>query len=216
MNDPLLIGLVIAVLVLALAVHEAAHAYVAFLCGDTTARDMGRMTLNPLVHIDLFLTIILPGLLIMAGMPPFGGAKPVPVNPARLRHPLRDMMWVALAGPASNVLQAMGFEVVRKWVLMEDFYDPKSLFVKVMVSGIQLNLILAVFNMFPIPPLDGSRVMNFLLPQSLRPAFQSFERFGMFIVFGLIFWVPEFRVLLFQGMAAAYEVVYWVTGGQWS
>jgi Zn-dependent protease len=209
----------LAFLVISLGIHEAAHAWVALRCGDTTARDAGRISLNPIVHIDLFMTILLPLFLILSNSPfLFGGAKPVPVAYHRLRHPLRDMMLVALAGPVSNVLLAVVFLVAYKSIYffeMSGVLD--SALPGVLRATVMLNLLLAVFNMFPVPPLDGSRVMTWLLPTSLREPYVALERWGMIIVI-LLLVVPQlgFRPLLFSGMNAAYQLIDFLTGGPWS
>ena len=186
-TDPVAIGLIIGFLILSLGIHEAAHAWVAYRSGDTTARDLGRMTLNPIVHIDLIMTILLPLILVLSGLPPFGGAKPVPVVYNRLRKPLRDMMFVALAGPVSNVLLAFVFGVALH--ATDTFTDvPRdSLAIQVLARTVELNLVLAIFNMIPVPPLDGSRVMAFFLPTDLRDPYVRLERFGMIIVFLLLY-----------------------------
>lgn len=199
-NETLSGALAIAMLVLSLGIHEAAHAWVAYLCGDSTAKDLGRMTLNPVVHIDLFMTILLPLFLFIsnAGFL-FGGAKPVPVNPHRLRSPLRDMSLVAIAGPLSNVLLAFLFLSLWKVLVVTETYPPNSLMSEVLHSAFRFNVILAVFNMFPIPPLDGSRVMAYVLPASLRESYVRLERFGMLLVIGFIILLPTGKRLLFQG-----------------
>ncbi|MCP3915393.1 MAG: site-2 protease family protein [bacterium] len=180
--------LIVAFLILSLGIHEAAHAWVANLCGDSTAKNLGRMTLNPIVHIDLFMTILLPAILLLSGSGfLFGGAKPVPVNPHNLRKPLRDMMFVAIAGPLSNVILAVVFMFIFRILVFQVGMDSNALAPKVMYASMYVNLILAIFNMLPVPPLDGSRVMAYVLPSSLREQFVSLERFGMIIVFALLF-----------------------------
>ena len=184
---------VIAFLILSLGLHEAAHAFVANLRGDPTARDLGRMTLNQIVHIDPFLTIILPTMLALTTGFIFGGAKPVPVNPTRLKHPNRDMMLVAIAGPATNFLLALGFMAARNAALHFG-YTENQLLVRVLEYSAFFNVILAVFNMLPIPPLDGSRVLSWILPPGLREPYVSLERFGMIIVLFALFFVPPVQV----------------------
>jgi Zn-dependent protease len=218
MADPnlLLGGLTIAILVLSLGVHEAAHAWVAYRCGDTTARDLGRLTLNPVAHVDLFMTVLLPLLLFLSGAPLFGGAKPVPVNPHRLRHPLRDMSLVAAAGPASNVLLAIIFMLIFKALYYGGVYPPEALMTKVLYLSVRYNILLAVFNLIPIPPLDGSRIMAYLLPASLRESYVRLERFGMLLVIGFVFFIPQTRALLFGGMDATWDALDALTGGHWT
>jgi len=173
-------------LIMSLGVHEAAHAWVAWKRGDSTAKDLGRMTLNPLPHIDPIMTIMLPALMMMTSGFMFGGAKPVPVLYQRLKSPLRDMMLVALAGPVSNVLLAIFFQLILKAVLEFGLYEPKQLLPQVLYFTVYINLVLAAFNMIPVPPLDGSRVMTWLLPQGMRAGYASLERFGFVLVLILL------------------------------
>ena len=198
--DPVIIFSV-AIVVLAITTHEAAHAWVADLLGDPTARRLGRVTLNPIPHIDLFLTIILPALLILssAGVI-FGGAKPVPVQINFLRNPRRDWALVGAAGPVSNILQAILWAGLLSALLHGGVWDEGSWGIKVLQIGIYANILLAVFNFMPIPPLDGSRVvMYFLSPKALR-AYMGLERFGIFIILGLFLWVEPFRDILRGGI----------------
>ncbi len=209
---PLDIALVVGFLILSLGIHEAAHAWVAYRCGDSTARDMGRMTLNPIVHIDPFLTIILPAMLALAGAPPFGGAKPVPVNYNNLRHPLRDMALVALAGPVSNFLLAIVFAVAMKLCLVYGNYEADTPVVLVLLWSMFANVSLTVFNLLPIPPLDGSRVMTWLLPAPLRPGYLALERFGILLVFLLVYFVPPIQTALYEMRLGLWTVVDKLTG----
>jgi Zn-dependent protease len=174
----------------AITVHEAAHGYVARHFGDSTAYMLGRMTLNPIKHIDPVGTIALPLILLFttAAIPggPFvlGYAKPVPVNFGNLRHPKRDMIWVALAGPVSNYLQAIAWTLLLIGLFLAG--ADEQFFVDMARAGILVNLVIAVFNLLPIPPLDGGRVLVGLLPRG--PAYQlsRVEPFGFFIVLGLL------------------------------
>lgn len=202
--------LVVGFVILSLTIHEVAHGWVALRCGDTTARDMGRLTLNPIPHIDPIFTIALPAMLLVmtGGRFVFGGAKPVPVNAQRLRHPLRDMMFVALAGPGSNLLIAAVVAVAYKLALQghypgaaaSDWERSQQLLPLVLLSVLQINVLLAVFNMLPIPPLDGSRVMAWLLPASMRPAYLQLERFGILLVVLFIWFVPGVNQAIGQTM----------------
>ena len=209
------IALAIAFLVISLGVHEAAHAWMALKCGDTTARDLGRLTLNPVAHIDPVMTIILPALLFMTGGFIFGGAKPVPVAYHRLRNPLRDMALVALAGPVSNFIQAVVFMLAFKAAQAAGYESGATMFA-VLKACVVFNLVLAVFNMMPVPPLDGSRVMAWLLPSSIRDAYVGLERIGMILVILLVFWFPPFRMMLWTGIDGLWSLVDLLTGGTWS
>ena len=208
--------LLIAFLVLSLGVHEAAHAWVARLRGDDTAERLGRLTLNPIPHIDPFMTIALPAFLAWStnGAFVFGGAKPVPVNPLRLKHPLRDMMFVALAGPVSNFLQAIFYLVLWKVLVNHLGFARDSLAVTVVGQTVFFNLVLAIFNMIPLPPLDGSRVMAYLLPSGLRETYVGFERFGMLIVFGLLF-TGVFRTIIDNTIEPLLSAADFLSGGAW-
>jgi Zn-dependent protease len=176
--------------ILAITFHEAAHGYAARRFGDTTAWALGRVTLNPFKHIDPFGTIILPGLLLLARSPfLFGYAKPVPVNFSRLRNPKTDMVWVALAGPGTNIVLA----VISALLLHLANYLPQPAMdwvARNLVNSILINVVLAVFNMIPIPPLDGGRVAVGLLPESLSRPLAELEPYGFFVILGLIFILP--------------------------
>ncbi len=166
----------------AITLHEAAHGYVARHFGDMTAFREGRISLNPARHIDPFGTVILPLLTLWMGGILFGWAKPVPVNFAALRNPKKDMLWVAIAGPASNLVMALGWAFLYKMGLM----FPENYFAEPMLGmamwGIRINVVLMVLNLLPLPPLDGGRVAVSLLPH--RQAFQlaKIEPYGMFIL----------------------------------
>ena len=171
---------------LAITLHEAEHGYAAKLFGDNTAWALGRVTLNPVPHIDLVGTIAIPLVLYFAtaGNFLFGYAKPVPVDVSRLRHPKRDMVWVALAGPVANLLQAILWMVAIYF--LSGFDVEERFFTDMAKAGVLTNLVMFAFNLFPIPPMDGGRIVVGLLPWRLAVGFAQVERFGFFIVMGLV------------------------------
>ena len=177
--------------VTAITLHEAAHGWAADRLGDDTARRLGRISFNPIRHVDPVGTIVLPGMMVLLGSPfVFGWAKPVPVAFHRLRHPKRDMVWVALAGPAINlllaVLAALAMHPVQPWT---DQLLPLWIY-RNLENAIFANIILACFNMLPILPLDGGRVVTGLLPGRLAARYASTERYGLLVVIGIAFIVP--------------------------
>ena len=173
-------------IILAITVHEAAHGYAARYFGDLTAQYLGRITLNPLKHIDPVGTIIMPAATLMVGGILFGWAKPVPVNFSNLRDPKKNMIWVALAGPFSNLLMAI-FWAFLLWQL-QYFPDNSEKFLEIMFEvGVYINLILMVLNLLPIPPLDGGRVAVGLLPYPWSGHLENLERYGFFIIIFLLF-----------------------------
>jgi Zn-dependent protease len=191
--------------VLAVTFHEAAHGFVAYRFGDDTAWRAGRVTFNPLKHIDRFGTIILPALLILMRSPfLFGYAKPVPVNFGRLDSPRRDMVWVALAGPATNVLLAIASSLLFYGVDLVP-PNPAQWLALNLIHSIQINAVLCVFNMLPLPPLDGGRVAVGLLPDRLAFPLARLEPFGMLIVM-LLF------VVSYLGQSAGFDLLGWLIG----
>jgi Zn-dependent protease len=170
----------------AITIHEAAHGYVARWLGDNTAYMMGRVTLNPVRHIDPMGTIVMPLILYFAtsGAFLFGYAKPVPVNFGHLRRPKRDMIWVALAGPASNFLQALLWAIL--FTVLDGTGVTERFFLEMSKAGVLVNLVMCAFNLFPVPPLDGGRVLVGLLPRRLAWSYSRIEPYGFFIVMGLV------------------------------
>lgn len=170
----------------AITLHEAAHGYIAKYFGDDTAWTLGRVTLNPFKHIDPMGTIAMPLMLYFAtsGAFLFGYAKPVPVNFGRLRNPKRDMVWVALAGPASNFLQALGWGIAFYLLQGGDVTEP--FFLKMCQAGILTNVVMFVFNLFPLPPLDGGRILVGLLPYKQAVLVSRIEPWGFFVVMALV------------------------------
>ena len=171
--------------IFAITLHEAAHGYAAKFFGDRTAYMMGRVTLNPLSHIHWVGTILLPLLLYFStsGALLFGYAKPVPVNFGNLRHPKRDMVWVALAGPASNLVQAIVWALL--FVVYTDFGVTEKFFLAMCKAGVLSNVVMFAFNLFPLPPLDGGRIVVGLLPWKQAFQFSRIEPYGFFIVMAL-------------------------------
>lgn len=177
-------------ILLAITLHEAAHGYAANAFGDPTAKNMGRLSLNPLRHIDLFGTIILPGLLLLTAPFTFGWAKPVPVQPGRLRNPHRDMIWVALAGPATNIVLALVAVASLHLIVAMPDSTSREWLGSTALNMVSLNVVLAVFNMIPIPPLDGGRVLVGVLPLPLAQKLAGFERKGMLILLFCLLILP--------------------------
>lgn len=194
-------------ILVAITMHEAAHAYAAWKLGDDTAYQQGRVTFNPFRHIDPFGTVLLPALLIFIGAPfLFGYAKPVPVNFLRLRQPKRDMVWVAAAGPAMNVALAL---VAGLLLHLTAFFPAGAAawYEDTLEVAIFFNLLLAVFNMIPLPPLDGGRVAVGLLPNSLAQPLARLERFGFFILIGVLLFLPSITLQLMGRPISVFQSV---------
>ncbi len=172
--------------IFAITLHEAAHGYAAKRFGDNTAYALGRVTLNPLKHIDPMGTIVVPLLLYFAtsGSFLFGYAKPVPVRFGNLRHPKKDMVWVALAGPASNLIQALAWAIV--YLLLIKLGTSERFFLGMCQAGVLANVVMFVFNLFPLPPLDGGRILVGLLPWKQAAMVSRIEPWGFYIVLALV------------------------------
>ncbi len=185
--DPLAAVLGFGVLLISLTVHEAAHAWTADKLGDPTARMLGRVSLNPLVHIDWIGTVLLPLLALLSRLPLIGWAKPVPVAMRNLRNPRRDFMLVAAAGPISNLLQAvvaaLGVRAVQSSL---DIVNGPGLIDGVLMLAVEINLLLAFFNLIPVPPLDGGNVMLGLLPPRLAATYSQLRNYGFLVLYALL------------------------------
>lgn len=173
--------------ILAITLHEAAHGYAALKFGDSTAKMLGRITLNPLKHIDPIGTILVPALTIMLGGILFGWAKPVPVNFNNLHNPKRDMLWVAAAGPGANLVMALFWAAVIKLAHLLPASGYSTPMIMMGMAGITINAILAALNLLPVPPLDGGRIAVSLLPPRLAYPLSRVEPYGLFILIALLF-----------------------------
>ena len=172
------------IVLVSLTIHEAAHAWTADRLGDPTARLLGRVSLNPIVHIDPIGTILLPLVAALSGLPIIGWAKPVPVNISRLRHHRRDFMIVAAAGPISNLIQAVIAAIVVQLVIGNA--PDSELLLAILVAAVRINLLLAFFNLVPIPPLDGGNVLAGLLPESAAALLDGLRQYGFILLYVLM------------------------------
>ncbi len=182
------------ILIFSIILHEYAHGWMAERRGDDTARVMGRLTFNPLPHLDPIGSIILPLFALLAGGPIIGWAKPVPVNPYRLNDPKRDMIFVGLAGPASNILLAIACSAAMYIMKLTGQLDP--LLFKILYFAVFINILLPVFNLVPVPPLDGSRIVAGLLPSNLSYEYSKIEPYGFFIVIFLLYTGVLWRIII--------------------
>jgi Zn-dependent protease len=184
--------------IIAITLHELAHGLAAYYLGDPTAKLAGRLTLNPIAHFDPLGTVMI----LLIG---FGWAKPVPVNPGYLRRPGRDMMWVALAGPAVNLVLAIFFALLLKVALLLPSGIADGI-ARLLSFGVTINIILMAFNLIPVPPLDGSRVLAYLLPPDLSMRFQELERYGLIPVALVLFVLPMITGISIVGIISSWTI----------
>ena len=198
------IVIVIIVILLSMTLHEAMHGFVSYWLGDDTAKAQGRLTLNPIKHIDPFLTIILPVILALSGMPIFGGAKPVPFNPFNVRWGDWGAALVAVAGPLTNfVIAFLSFGV---WVLLGT--PTSGLLYQVIHTAVLVNLGFFIFNLIPITPLDGSRVLYALAPDFAKKGMEAMERYGIIVVFGIVILAGQYLSSFMIGAINFFLVVF--------
>ncbi len=207
-----LIGILIAfgVILLSMMLHELAHGYVAYLLGDETAKDEGRLTLNPFKHLDPVLSVAMPLLLFLSGGPIFGGAKPVPIDPKKLKHGVWGMAMVAIAGPLTNfVLAFFAFTIghFTGWMYVGGVLG------EIFLDLMYINLGFGVFNLIPIPPLDGSRVLYAIAPDGVREAMEKMETWGIVVVMLIVILMPGVISAIMSGaMEGIIEGFYWIVG----
>jgi Zn-dependent protease len=175
-------------LIFSVVIHELAHGYVALYLGDSTAKDRGRLSFNPIKHLDPMGSVLIPGLLMLSGATfLLGWAKPVPVDISNFKKPVRDMMLVAVAGPVSNIFIGFVSVVAYSMLLDNGFFEVNAQTYRAVTNGVsyffQLNIYLAVFNLLPIPPLDGSRILSFFLNRNYQLKLYGFERYGFLVIF---------------------------------
>ena len=201
-------------LVVAIILHEISHGVVALWCGDDTAKRAGRLTLNPIPHVDPFGSLVLPALGALAGLPVIGYAKPVPVNPQRLRQPRRDIVFVSLAGPTTNFILMALAALTSRWLFdqgrgLGGALDASTgdLVLEIVFSFAVVNLLLGLFNLLPIPPLDGSAIIERMLPARWLPRWYRFRPYGLAVLFALVFFTGIISTLITPFYNALYNFV---------
>lgn len=198
--------------IFAITVHEVAHGWVAKKYGDNTASMLGRLTLNPIKHIDILGTIIIPGLLLLSSTGfIFGWAKPVPVNPRNFKNPKKDMAIVALAGPVANLLMAIAWALVARLGVFINVEAVSLPLIYTGIAGISINLVLGIINLLPIPPLDGSRIVTGMLPHKWAWQYNRLERFG-FIVLLILLWTGGLSYILGYPLFYAQQLFFTLAG----
>lgn len=198
--------------IFAITVHEVAHGWVAKKYGDNTAFLLGRLTLNPVKHIDWLGTVIIPGLLLLTGTGfIFGWAKPVPVDPRNFKNPRKDMAWVALAGPGANLLMAIGWALIARIGVIIGVEAVSLPLIYMGVAGISINLVLAMINLLPIPPLDGSRVLSGILPHYWAWQYNRLDRYG-FIILLLLLYTGVLNLLFEYPIYIAQQLFFSIAG----
>ncbi len=206
--------IVLGIILVSMTLHEVMHGYAAYWLGDDTAKHLGRLTLNPVKHIDPFLSILLPFLLLVAGGPVFGGAKPVPFNPARLRYDEWGVALVAAAGPLTNIALAfLGFGLATLMGTSITTPGDASILGYILAYFVQINLGFVVFNLLPLPPLDGSRILYALAPDFVRRGMEAIEQFGIMVVFFIILVANSFIIsYIVRGVSFFLDVFSWIFG----
>lgn len=202
--------LLFVVLIPSVILHEVTHGWVALRFGDPTAKEAGRLTLNPVPHIDPFGTILLPAVLAFAGGAVFGYAKPVPVRPGRMRRPRDHGLVTSLAGPATNIVLAVAAALILRLLGPErvgQAFGDGAIWVRVLVSVGIINVILAAFNLIPVPPLDGSAIIERFLPERWLPRWNQLQRYSMILVFGLVFLVPGVLRTVFDAAFSVWRLL---------
>lgn len=217
-NNILQLVVILGIILFSMVLHELAHGLVAYWLGDDTAKDDGRLTLNPLKHIDPVMSILIPVLMYMGGGPIFGGAKPVPVDTKNLKHGAWGMALVAIAGPLTNFIIALMSFLIGYWtgalgLVDGSLYYASGLWGMIVVELVMVNLGFGIFNLIPIPPLDGSRVIYALAPDAVRNVMDGMERFGIILVMALVVLFPGVLSTIMGGAVEGVLTVFgWMVG----